>query len=212
MKIRFNFKKLFMIGAVSSLTLITPVKAQTLYVKGNSVEQASDKISDLSKNAVDSSSISEYFAEAKEDITSYFESEDWQKLQKKGKNIITTGIDFIFFDEPINDIYFDDLTEEGKKTVLSAINTTIDYVYNLKPSLFNNLGEKYQVAKSFVSEKYLDAIDSIKDYLGDENYEALIDIKNRLKDTASEYAQKASDEIEDLSLSLKKKYQEWKSK
>lgn len=212
MKIKFNLKKIFMISALGSLTLTTPVHAETIYIKGNSVENATTKISDISQNTVDSSSISEYFSSAKEDISSYFASEDWQQVQKKGKDIITTGVDFIFFDEPINGVYFTDLTTEGKESALNTINSTIDYVYNLKPSLFDSIGEKYKVAKSFINEKYLDTLDSIKDYLGAENYEALTDIKNRLKDTASDYAKKASDELGDLSLSLKKKYQDWKNK
>ena len=88
MKIKFNLKKIFMISALGSLTLTTPVHAETIYIKGNSVENATNKISDISQNAVDSSSISEYFSSAKEDISSYFASEDWQQFQKKGKDII----------------------------------------------------------------------------------------------------------------------------
>lgn len=211
MKIKLNLKKIIALSAITGLTLCNHVDAQSISYNNSTVKTVADKVSETSTAVTEPLTIVEYFDNAKEEVKSYFENDNWQDIKKKGKEYIVTGIDFIFFDEPINGIYFDDLTEDGKEAVMSAINSTIDYIYNLNPELFDTLDEKYQTAKSFINEKYLDALDKIREYLGDENYEALKDIKSRLKESASSYADKIGSEINDLGLSLKKKYQNWKN-
>ena len=62
-----------------------------------------------------------FFEDAKQEIISYIESEEFETLKTKGKYYITTGIDFIFFDQPINGIYFDQMTEELKKDNKNAM-------------------------------------------------------------------------------------------
>ena len=50
-----------------------------------------------------------YFEDAKTTMRTIAESEDWEKLKTTGKNYVVTGIDFIFYDQPINGVYFSEL-------------------------------------------------------------------------------------------------------
>ena len=49
-----------------------------------------------------------YFDNAKEELKELVKKDNIDKIKSKGKEYITTGIDFIFYDKAINGIYFND--------------------------------------------------------------------------------------------------------
>lgn len=145
-----------------------------------------------------------FFKNAKEEIIEYAESDEYEQIKEKGKYYITTAVDFIFFDEAINGIYFDDLTEDLKKDVMRDVKD-LDYVIMAYwPNYKESISSKYQIASEFIGEQYVKVMDSIKDYLGEENYNAVGEIKDQIKEdlgnTASDLWEKA-----------KGKYKEWKN-
>lgn len=145
-----------------------------------------------------------YFKDAKEEIKTYIESDDFKSLKEKGKYYVVTGIDFIFFDEPINGIYFKDLKEELKTDIIRDVKQLDEAIMAYYPDYKEDCSSKYQVAAQFVSETYLDVLDKIKEYLGEENYNALGDIKDQIKGDIIEKKDEATDYI-------KNKYNEWKN-
>lgn len=149
--------------------------------------------------------VNNYFDDLKDSIEELINSDKLDEVKEKVKEYFITSVDFVFFDEPIKGVYFDDLKEEGKKLALLNIQSAVDLINEIAPDLMESLDEKYQTATLFIGEKYLDVLDKIKDYLGDENYQALTDIKNQIKDDIKS-------KISDLGNSLKKKYIDWKEK
>ena len=145
-----------------------------------------------------------FFKDAKEEIIRYIESDDFEKLKTQGKYYVTTGIDFIFFDAPINGLYFDDLTEELKADIIRDVKGLDETIMAYYPDYKESFSSKYQVATEFVSEKYLAALDAIKEYLGEENYNAVGEIKDQIKEDVSN---KASEVVEDI----KELYKGWKN-
>lgn len=145
-----------------------------------------------------------YFKEAKQEITNYVESEEYEQIKEKGKNYIITGIDFIFYDQPINGVYFNDLTEELKKDVIRDIQSLDEAIMAYYPDYKEDFQQKYQVASTFISEKYLEILDKIKEYLGEENYNAIGEKKDQVKEEIVEQKDNALEYI-------KNKYQEWKN-
>lgn len=145
-----------------------------------------------------------YFKEAKQEIIEYIESDDFAKIKEKGKSYITTGIDFIFFDQPINDIYFNDLTEEVKKEIIEDLHSLDEAIMAYYPDYKDSLQQKYQIAASFMSEKYLDILDRIKEYLGEEKYNTIGDKKDQAIEEIIEQKEKVLEYI-------KKNYQDWKN-
>ena len=146
-----------------------------------------------------------YFENAKKEVIEYIESEEFEQLKTKGKYYVTTGIDFIFFDQPIKGVYFDDLTEELKKDVLREVKSLDEAIMAYYPDYKEDVSSKYQIASEFISEKYLAIMDSIKDYLGEENYNAVGNIKDQLKEDISEKTDEGIDYIKDL-------YNDWKNR
>ncbi len=146
-----------------------------------------------------------FFEDAKKEIINYIESEEYQKLKEKGKYYITTGIDFIFFDQPINGIYFDQMTEELKKDVIRDVKSLDEAIMAYYPDYKEDISSKYQVAAEFVSEQYLSVMDSIKEYLGEENYNAVGEIKDQIKEDIGTKTEEGIEYIKDL-------YNNWKNK
>ena len=146
-----------------------------------------------------------FFKDAKQEIISYIESEEFETLKEKGKYYVTTGIDFIFFDQPINGIYFDQMTNELKKDIIRDVNSLDEAIMAYYPDYKEDISSKYQVASEFINEKYLDIMDAIKEYLGEENYNAVGEIKDQIKEDVSNKTEEGIEYIKDL-------YNSWKNK
>lgn len=145
-----------------------------------------------------------FFSDAKKELTEYIESEDFEKLKEKGKYYVTTGIDFIFFDKEINGITFDQMTTEFKIRAMNDIAALDSAVEAYYPGYKESLGSKYQVAAEFVSSKYLDIVDAIKEYLGDENWNALGNMKDQIFGDISTKTDEAIEDIKEL-------YKSWRN-
>ena len=124
----------------------------------------------------------DYFSSDLSSIEEFIQQERIEEAKSKIKDVFITGVDFIFYDEPIDDVYFDDLTAEGKEITMNSIDTIGDLGDEFVPNWREDLSEKYQVASDFVSDIYLSVLDKIKNYLGEENYHALGDIKDQVGD------------------------------
>ena len=146
----------------------------------------------------------DYFSSDLSNIEDLIQQEKIEEAKTKIKDVFITGVDFIFYDEPIKGVYFDDLTAEGKEITMNSIDTIGDLGGEFVPNWREGLSEKYQVASEFVSDIYLGVLDKIKNYLGEENYNALGDIKDQvvgdLKDTTDNVKER-----------VKSWYQEFKS-
>lgn len=145
-----------------------------------------------------------FFEDAKQEIIAYIESEDFEQLKEKGKYYVTTGIDFIFFDEPINGIYFDDLTEQLKQDIIRDVKALDEAIMEYYPTYKETISSKYEIASEFLSDKYYDVLDYIKEYLGEENYNAVGEIKDQI---LGDVGEKADEIVEDI----KELYKGWKN-
>lgn len=146
-----------------------------------------------------------FFEDAKQEIIAYIESEEFELLKEKGKYYVTTGIDFIFFDEPINGIYFDDLTEQLKQDILRDVKALDETIMAYYPNYKETISSKYEIASEFLSDKYYAVLDYIKDYLGEENYNAIGEIKDQVLGDVGDKTDEVIDDIKEL-------YKGWKNK
>lgn len=173
-------------------------------------QESEDSIVDDSLDSYDTGQESledhsfDYFSSDLSSIEEFIQQERIEEAKSKIKDVFITGVDFIFYDEPIKGVYFDDLTAEGKEITMNSIDTIGDLGDEFVPNWREGLSEKYQVASEFVSDIYLGVLDKIKNYLGEENYNALGDIKDQvvgdLKDTTDNVKER-----------VKSWYQEFKS-
>ena len=139
----------------------------------------------------------DYFAGAKAEIQDLLESEQIEEAKEKGKEYFITGIDFIFYDKEIKGITFDDLTEEGKKVTLENLEIMDGWIEAVAPDYKDKISEKYAIVKDFISTKYYDAIDAIKESIGEENYSSFQNQKEKLTDKLSDTKDKTLEKISD---------------
>ena len=147
----------------------------------------------------------DYFDQAKKEIKELIESEQVEQAKEKGKEYFVTGVDFIFYDKEINGVTFDDLTEEGKKVTLENLETIDGWIMEIAPDYKDKISEKYQVVKDFVSTTYYDVLESIKESLGEENYSAIQEKKNEIKDSITSTKDKALEKVSEWYQNFKNK-------
>ena len=147
----------------------------------------------------------DYFDQAKKEIKELIESEQVEQAKEKGKEYFITGVDFIFYDKEMNGVTFDDLTEEGKKVTLENLETIDGWIMEIAPDYKDKISEKYQVVKDFVSTTYYDVLESIKESLGEENYSAIQEKKNEIKDSITSTKDKAVEKVSDWYQNFKDK-------
>lgn len=147
----------------------------------------------------------DYFDQAKKEIKELIESEQVEQAKEKGKEYFITGVDFIFYDKEINGVTFDDLTEEGKKVTLENLETIDGWIMEIAPDYKDKISEKYQVVKDFVSTTYYDVLESIKESLGEENYSAIQEKKNEIKDSITSTKDKALEKVSEWYQNFKDK-------
>ncbi len=124
--------------------------------------------------------VSIYFQSAQEEVFQLIDRESFSKAKEVSKELFVKGVDFIFYDQPIGHVYFDDLTEQGKEIVMDSMSVVDSAISRVAPDYKENLSEKYQVVEEFVDKTYLDVMDQIREYLGDQNYEAIGEIKDQV--------------------------------
>lgn len=183
-------------------TQITNPQTEDTQEKNNESENSSNETNSYSEQTSENFT---FFKTAKEEIITYIESEEFEKLKSQGKYYITTGIDFIFFDEPIEGVYFKDLKEELKEDVIRDLNSLDVAIMEYFPDYKESFNSKYQIASDFINEKYLSVMDSIKEYLGEENYNAVGEIKDQIKEDVSTKTEEIVEDAKGL-------YKEWKNK
>lgn len=123
------------------------------------------------------------FATEKEEISTLISEEDFAQAKEKGTEFFITAVDFIFYDAEYKNVTFDELTDEAKKETYDNLCIIDGWIMNIAPDYKEDLGEKWQLVKDFTSEKYYFVLDKIKEYIGEENYNAVKEFKDNAKTT-----------------------------
>lgn len=100
--------------------------------------------------------------------------------KSKIKDIFIQGVDFIFYDREISGVTFDELTDTAKDATMNQLEQIGELADGVFPGWREDLTEKYQIASEFISDCFIEALSFIRQYLKDENYEALIEIKDQI--------------------------------
>lgn len=138
----------------------------------------------------------DYFESEKEEIRELLESDQVEEVKEKGKEYFIKGVDFVFYGTEISGVTFDELTEEGKQQTIKNLEIIDGWIETIVPNYKENIEEKYLIVKDFLNDKYYVVLDSVRNYLGDENYEAVVEIKNQIKGDLSDTKDKVLAKIE----------------
>lgn len=146
----------------------------------------------------------DYFSSDVQNIEELIDQNKLEEVKDKAKDVFVSGVDFLFYDKEIKGVTFDELTEKGKEVTMDNLESLGEMVDQIVPGWREELSSKYQVAGDFVHDVYLSGLDKIKNYLGEENYQALENIKDKVKTSFHNTKEEAKSSIESW-------YQEFKS-
>lgn len=159
---------------------------------------------DTSNNSLEKESF-DYFSSDLTEVEGMIEENQLDEAKNKVKEVFITGVDFVFYDREISGVTFDELTEEGKEITMNNLDILGDMVDQFIPGWREEFSDKYRIASDFVGDMYLSVIDHIRGYLGQENYEALGNIKNQILGDVSDCYDGAKEYV-------KSWYEEFRSK
>ena len=190
-----------LIPIITSLVLVTTGCSNKTneVIEDNTITETTEN-NTSTKNEVENNEVQETFdnfTTEKNEISDLINKKNFEEAKEKGKEFFINGVDFIFYDKEYKGITFDDLKEEAKEETLNNLNIIDGWIMQLDPDYKETLQEKYKVVADFVNEKYLYVLDKIKEYLGEENYNAITDIKNKLKNDLSNFGNNLGDNIKD---------------
>lgn len=137
----------------------------------------------------------DYFEGAKNEIENLLLEERLSELLQKGKSIFVSGVDFLFYDKEIGGVTFDQLSENGKRRTIENLESIDRMICEYYPDYKEDFSRNYAIASNYVHEEYLEVLGKIREYLGDENYEAVGEIKDQIKGDLSEQKDKALSKI-----------------
>ena len=102
----------------------------------------------------------------------------------KAKGVFISLVDFIFYDAEIKGVRFDELTDNGKKKVLSItanIDEKIDNKFpNYKRNIATNTSNAFLKASNLIRNGAANINAFSKEKLGEDNYNSLIEAKDEL--------------------------------
>ena len=154
----------------------------------------------------------DYFSSDLAEVEDLIEINNFDQVKSKAKDVFVTGVDFVFYDGVISGVTFDELTEEGKEITMNNLESLGNMVDQVAPGWRNELSDKYLVASEFVGDMYLSTLDKIREYLGDENYEALGNIKDKIFGDVHNTYDDMHDTYDDAKEHVKLWYEEFRSR
>lgn len=144
----------------------------------------------------------ETFNSIEEDIDNILDSETVNNAKDKAKGVFVTIVDFLFYDSEINGVTFDELTDNGKQKVLEIASSIDNKIENKFPNYKETISETAKDAFNKASELIKKGANNLKEFskekLGEENYNAIINVK----DEFVEYTKEAIDIIGDVGSDL----------
>ena len=139
-------------------------------------EMTTEEVTTESKSVDDE--IIDNINDDKNKIELYVTKEDYENVKKYGREFFIKMVDFIFYDKDINGIKFSELKEETKEDVYNTFCDIDALIMTFSPDYKENIGEKYEVVKDFTSKTYYNALDKIREAIGDEKYDKVKEIKD----------------------------------
>ena len=169
--------------------------------KHTEIETTEPNIKTTEYSNIDERAI-ETFNNLEEDINNILNSETVDNAKDKAKGVFISIVDFLFYDSEINGVTFDELTDSGKQKVLEIASSIDNKIENKFPNYKETISETAKEAFNKASELIKKGANNLKEFskekLGEENYNAIVDVKDEIV----EYTKEAIDIIGDVGSDL----------
>lgn len=132
---------------------------------------------------------------------------------ESAKSTFITLVDFIFYDGTIKGVTFNELTDAGKQKVLELANKIDNTLEQKSPGykdkISDTTGKIFNEASKIIKDNATNMDNFAKESLGEENYQALIESANALKEKGKDAINFIQDNGSDILNTTKDKLDEW---
>ena len=188
----------------------------TTDIQTNSPETESIKEKELTK---EDKEVLSYFEEIKTSVKEVSNSTATEEVKDKLKGTFITIVDFVFYDGEVKGIKFDDLTDGAKQNVLETATIIDNMIMTKFPNYKESISDKASSAYNKASELIKSGANNIREFskekLGEDNYNAIIEVKDELfkytKEAASIIGEFAGSILEKGKTNVKKWYESFKN-
>lgn len=191
---------------------IKEITTQEITTEQITSEEVTQEITTEESITIDDEYVINDFKERKEEIKKLIDKDDIENAKVKAREYFIKSVDFIFYDTQINGITFDNLKEDSKQVLFNELCEMDEIIESISPDYKENLSEKYAVVKDFTKEKYYYSLDKIKEYIGEERYDKISEMKDNTKERVEEFKDDHQDEIDEFKDNAKEKTDEYKLK
>ena len=180
-------------GVVLSFTGCSTQKQEEIAGSGKSI------VNTLELDGVD------YFQARLSEVESLVNQGFIDDAKRVAKDTFVTGVDFFFYDGEIAGVTIDEISDTSKAVIMDGFSKIDEVISSYDTNWKEELGDEYQVASEFMQGIYVSSLDKIKEYLGEENYQALGEIKDQILGDIVDIKDKAKEKA-------KSWYEEFRSK
>jgi len=153
-----------------------------------------------------------YFENLETIIDNYINQDNFEKIKESSKEMVVTGIDFIFYGKEIKGITFNELTDTTKEKIIEIVNNIDIKLENKIPGYKETIKDKFNQGYDYISEKLKEGSDYIDDKLESKyglEYEKIKENAKEIKDEVKEDASDTFDLVQDKVSSGFTKIKNW---
>lgn len=160
----------------------------------------------------------EHFEAIENEVDTYIDNKEDEKLSTKAKEKFTELADFIFYGTEINGITFNELSEATKEKLVSIVNSIDTKIESKVSGYKETISDGATTSYKYLSDKlkqgvtYIDG--KIESKIGEEKYSNIKEKANEVVDNVKEKSTKVIEKGKEVAKSAKDKvknwYEEWK--
>ena len=186
----------------TGLTTLTLLTTGCSNKENDAIPITSDEVTTNSENdeTKNTNETFDNFESEKNDINSLIYTDNFEKADEVWSEYFINAIDMIFYDKEYKGTKWEELTEEAKKKAINNL-TKIDQSIT---EIYPEYKEDWQKTKGIATETYFEALNKIKEVIGEDNYDNIKEIKDSIKSKTKEIGNNIKDKADEW-------YQEYKS-
>ncbi len=186
----------------TGLTTLTLLTTGCSNKENDAIPITSDEVTTNSENdeTKNTNETFDNFESEKNDINSLIYTDNFEKADEVWSEYFINAIDMIFYDKEYKGTKWEELTEEAKKEAINNL-TKIDQSIT---EIYPEYKEDWQKTKGIATETYFEALNKIKEVIGEDNYDNIKEIKDSIKSKTKEIGNNIKDKANEW-------YQEYKS-
>ncbi len=150
-------------------------------------KEASNPITNNQSISVKEEQVYQNINVLEQEVTNLLINDKPETIKEKVITKLITLVDFIYYDVPIGNVYFKELTANVQAKICEILINMDQTIESKLPNYKENINEKYHVVLNYVKTKTTDftskTSEKIEEKIGSENYQNFVSGANEMKES-----------------------------